>query len=146
MRTTAEKSFIELKEVELIICRVDDYNEALRQLPLPLHQSLLHRMFFDACDGFFTNYNWTETNLEWMKVFSGIQGRQADVYIGVDVFGRGEVVGGMFETNKVMLCGLSWLIVVIGQIGDRFWIWFPGSGSDSEAQLLCSHLRSGLGV
>lgn len=58
-------------------------------------------MFFDACDGFFTNYNWTEENLEQMKVFSGMQGRQADVYVGVDVFARGKVVGGMLETNKV---------------------------------------------
>ncbi|XP_042247664.1 cytosolic endo-beta-N-acetylglucosaminidase isoform X1 [Thunnus maccoyii] len=65
-----------------------------------LNQS--NRMFFDACDGFFTNYNWTEQNLELMKNYSGIQGRQADVYIGVDVFARGEVVGGMFETNKAL--------------------------------------------
>ncbi|KAM4717208.1 cytosolic endo-beta-N-acetylglucosaminidase isoform 2-T4 [Anableps anableps] len=65
-----------------------------------LNQS--NRMFFDACDGFFTNYNWTEENLEWMKDYSGVQGRQADVYIGVDVFARGKVVGGMLETNKAL--------------------------------------------
>ncbi|XP_035036139.1 cytosolic endo-beta-N-acetylglucosaminidase isoform X1 [Hippoglossus stenolepis] len=65
-----------------------------------LNQS--NRMFFDACDGFFTNYNWTEQNLEEMKEDSGIKGREADVYIGVDVFGRGEVVGGMLETNKAL--------------------------------------------
>ena len=58
-------------------------------------------MFFDACDGIFTNYNWTEQSLEWMKDYNGAQGRQADIYIGVDVFARGKVVGGMFETNKV---------------------------------------------
>lgn len=60
-----------------------------------------NRIFFDACDGFFTNYNWTEQSLEWMTDYSGVQGRQADIYIGVDVFARGKVVGGMFETNKV---------------------------------------------
>ncbi|XP_044037965.1 cytosolic endo-beta-N-acetylglucosaminidase isoform X2 [Siniperca chuatsi] len=65
-----------------------------------LNQS--NRMFFDACDGFFTNYNWTEQNLGWMRDYSGVQGRQADVYIGVDVFARGKVVGGMFETNKAL--------------------------------------------
>ncbi|XP_040919042.1 cytosolic endo-beta-N-acetylglucosaminidase [Toxotes jaculatrix] len=65
-----------------------------------LNQS--NRVFFDACDGFFTNYNWAEENLEWMKDYSGIQGRQADVYIGIDVFARGKVVGGMFETNKAV--------------------------------------------
>lgn len=58
-------------------------------------------MFFSACDGFFTNYNWTEQNLESMRDYSEAQGRQADIYVGVDVFARGKVVGGMFETNKV---------------------------------------------
>lgn len=58
-------------------------------------------MFFDSCDGFFTNYNWTEENLVEMKNYSGLQGREADVYVGVDVFARGNVVGGMLETNKV---------------------------------------------
>ncbi|KAK2832759.1 hypothetical protein Q5P01_016648 [Channa striata] len=59
-----------------------------------------NRMFFDACDGFFTNYNWTEQSLELMRDYSEIQGRIADVYVGVDVFARGDVVGGKFETNK----------------------------------------------
>lgn len=59
------------------------------------------RMFFDACDGIFTNYNWTEKSLEWMKSYSAAQGRFADIYVGVDVFARGKVVGGKFETNKV---------------------------------------------
>lgn len=59
-------------------------------------------MFFSACDGFFTNYNWTEQSLESMRDYSEVQGRQADIYVGVDVFARGKVVGGMFETNKVI--------------------------------------------
>nr|XP_020463999.1 cytosolic endo-beta-N-acetylglucosaminidase [Monopterus albus]XP_020464000.1 cytosolic endo-beta-N-acetylglucosaminidase [Monopterus albus] len=65
-----------------------------------LNQS--NRVFFDSCDGFFTNYNWTEQNLEVMREYSGAQGRQADIYIGVDVFARGDVVGGKFETNKAL--------------------------------------------
>ncbi|XP_016384964.1 LOW QUALITY PROTEIN: cytosolic endo-beta-N-acetylglucosaminidase-like [Sinocyclocheilus rhinocerous] len=60
-----------------------------------------NRMFFDTCDGIFTNYNWTEQSLEWMKSYSAAQGRFADIYVGVDVFARGKVVGGKFETNKV---------------------------------------------
>lgn len=59
-------------------------------------------MFFDACDGLFTNYNWTEQSLEGMESYGGTNGRQADIYVGVDVFARGQVVGGMFETNKVV--------------------------------------------
>ncbi|XP_072225317.1 cytosolic endo-beta-N-acetylglucosaminidase [Leuresthes tenuis] len=65
-----------------------------------LNQS--NSMFFEACDGFFTNYNWTEENLEWMKDYQGVQGRQADIYVGIDVFARGKVVAGMFETNKAL--------------------------------------------
>lgn len=38
-----------------------------------------------------------------MRDYSGIQGRYADIYVGVDVFARGKVVGGMFETNKVLI-------------------------------------------
>ncbi|XP_016134665.1 cytosolic endo-beta-N-acetylglucosaminidase-like [Sinocyclocheilus grahami] len=61
-----------------------------------------NRIFFDACDGIFTNYNWTEQSLEWMKSYSAAQGRFADIYVGIDVFARGKVVGGKFETNKAL--------------------------------------------
>ncbi|XP_007958023.1 cytosolic endo-beta-N-acetylglucosaminidase [Orycteropus afer afer] len=54
--------------------------------------------FFQACDGFFTNYNWREEHLERMVAHAG--GRRADVYVGVDVFARGNVVGGRFDTDK----------------------------------------------
>ncbi|XP_064423526.1 cytosolic endo-beta-N-acetylglucosaminidase isoform X2 [Latimeria chalumnae] len=57
-----------------------------------------NRVFFDVCDGMFTNYNWTEDHLERMGSLTG--DRQADVYVGVDVFARGHVVGGKFDTNK----------------------------------------------
>ncbi|KAF6298474.1 endo-beta-N-acetylglucosaminidase [Rhinolophus ferrumequinum] len=60
-----------------------------------------NRVFFDSCDGFFTNYNWQEAHLERMQGQAGE--RQADVYVGVDVFARGNVVGGRFETNKAAL-------------------------------------------
>lgn len=68
-------------------------------------QYLHTRVFFDACDGLFTNYNWKEENLVEMNNLA-LQDRQADIYVGVDVFARGEVVGGMFETNKVRNCEL----------------------------------------
>ncbi|KAM9209498.1 cytosolic endo-beta-N-acetylglucosaminidase isoform 1-T1 [Dugong dugon] len=57
-----------------------------------------NRAFFEACDGFFTNYNWKEEHLGRMLVQAGE--RRADVYVGVDVFARGNVVGGQFNTNK----------------------------------------------
>ncbi|XP_040186651.1 cytosolic endo-beta-N-acetylglucosaminidase [Rana temporaria] len=55
-----------------------------------------NRQFFDACDGIFTNYNWKEEHLQRMAV----EPRRTDVYVGVDIFGRGDVVGGQFETFK----------------------------------------------
>ncbi|XP_003786609.1 cytosolic endo-beta-N-acetylglucosaminidase [Otolemur garnettii] len=57
-----------------------------------------NRVFFDSCDGFFTNYNWREEHLVRMVGQAGE--RRADVYVGVDVFARGRVVGGQFNTNK----------------------------------------------
>ncbi|XP_027811384.1 cytosolic endo-beta-N-acetylglucosaminidase isoform X1 [Marmota flaviventris] len=57
-----------------------------------------NRVFFDSCDGFFTNYNWREEHLERMLGQAGE--RLADVYVGVDVFARGNVVGGRFDTDK----------------------------------------------
>ncbi|XP_074199939.1 cytosolic endo-beta-N-acetylglucosaminidase isoform X5 [Camelus bactrianus] len=57
-----------------------------------------NRVFFDSCDGFFTNYNWREEHLERMLGQAGE--RLADVYVGVDVFARGSVVGGRFDTDK----------------------------------------------
>ncbi|KAG9263996.1 cytosolic endo-beta-N-acetylglucosaminidase [Astyanax mexicanus] len=61
-----------------------------------------NKVFFEACDGLFTNYNWTESSLEGMVSHSAAQGRLADIYIGIDVFARGDVVGGKFETNKAL--------------------------------------------
>lgn len=57
------------------------------------------RVFFDSCDGFFTNYNWREDHLQRMVARAGK--RLADVYVGVDVFARSNVVGGRFDTDKV---------------------------------------------
>ncbi|NWR25739.1 ENASE acetylglucosaminidase, partial [Emberiza fucata] len=59
---------------------------------------LVPRMFFDACDGLFTNYNWKEEQLERSQRLAGP--RLNDVYVGVDVFARGDVIGGGFDTNK----------------------------------------------
>ncbi|XP_049491513.1 cytosolic endo-beta-N-acetylglucosaminidase isoform X2 [Panthera uncia] len=57
-----------------------------------------NRIFFDSCDGFFTNYNWQKEHLDRMVAQAGE--RRADVYVGVDVFARGNVVGGQFDTHK----------------------------------------------
>ncbi|XP_078427082.1 cytosolic endo-beta-N-acetylglucosaminidase isoform X1 [Cetorhinus maximus] len=56
-----------------------------------------NKAFFDSCDGIFLNYNWKEEHLKRMATL--MEERHADVYVGVDVFGRGDVVGGEFTTN-----------------------------------------------
>ncbi|XP_030645628.1 cytosolic endo-beta-N-acetylglucosaminidase [Chanos chanos] len=61
-----------------------------------------NKVFFESCDGIFTNYNWTEANLEKMTGNAAAQGRLADIFVGIDVFARGEVVGGGFECNKAL--------------------------------------------
>ncbi|XP_071429846.1 cytosolic endo-beta-N-acetylglucosaminidase isoform X2 [Pithys albifrons albifrons] len=57
-----------------------------------------NRVYFDACDGLFTNYNWKEEQLQHTLRLAGP--RHADVYVGVDVFARGDVIGGGFDTDK----------------------------------------------
>jgi len=62
---------------------------------------LANRLFFDACDGVFLNYTWKEPSLEQSKQLSSEVGRQHDVYVGVDVFGRGCWGDGGFNTIEV---------------------------------------------
>ncbi|KAL1780362.1 cytosolic endo-beta-N-acetylglucosaminidase isoform X1 [Sigmodon hispidus] len=57
-----------------------------------------NRVFFDSCDGFFTNYNWREDHLQ--RMVAQAKERLVDVYVGVDVFARSNVVGGRFDTDK----------------------------------------------
>lgn len=51
------------------------------------------------CDGIFLNYNWKQANLKKSVDEAGI--RRTDVFVGVDVFGRGCLGGGGFSTNIV---------------------------------------------
>lgn len=56
-----------------------------------------NRIAFDLCDGIFLNYTWNEHNLQRSVVNAGC--RQCDVYVGIDVFGRGCFGGGGFNTD-----------------------------------------------
>lgn len=56
-----------------------------------------NRIFFHACDGIFLNYNWKEENLE--KSVKEAGSRKVDIFVGVDVFGRGCLGGGGFSTE-----------------------------------------------
>lgn len=58
-------------------------------------------MFFTSCNGIFLNYNWKEEDLTQSVKLAGH--RQTDVYVGVDVFGRGCLGGGGFSTDVVSI-------------------------------------------
>lgn len=60
-----------------------------------------NRVFFDACDGIFVNYGWTEATLMRSRAAAG-RDRIPDVYVGVDVFGRGCFGGGGYNCNKAL--------------------------------------------
>lgn len=59
----------------------------------------LGRSFFDVCDGIFLNYTWKEGNLDRSLEEAGE--RATDVFVGVDVFGRGCLGGGGFNSIQV---------------------------------------------
>ena len=59
------------------------------------------RVFFDVSDGIFLNYGWNQTDLALSGRAAGPE-RRYDVYVGVDVFGRGVFGGGGWNTNKVV--------------------------------------------
>eukprot|EP00760_Papus_ankaliazontas_P005294 PhM_4_TR1248/c1_g1_i2/m.28412/K01227/E3.2.1.96; mannosyl-glycoprotein endo-beta-N-acetylglucosaminidase len=59
-----------------------------------------NKLFFDVCDGIFTDYKWAQGS----TLFSAgqAQHRKADVYTGIDVFGRGTYGGGGFQCSLAM--------------------------------------------
>ncbi|KAL1450280.1 hypothetical protein MTO96_028030 [Rhipicephalus appendiculatus] len=72
--------------------------------------------FLDLCDGIFLNFHWTEAMLLSSAQLAG--NRKADVYVGVDVYGRKTTYAGGFEMYKavqrVRRCGLSAAVFAAG--------------------------------
>lgn len=61
------------------------------------------RDFFSHCDGIFLNYNWTESRLSKSRIFAKELGRDIkDIYVGLDVWGRGCPGGGGFNSAYVI--------------------------------------------
>lgn len=56
-----------------------------------------NKNFFTGCDGIFLNYTWKNEHLQ--KSLTEAGSRKHDVYVGVDVFGRGCLGNGGFCTN-----------------------------------------------
>ena len=65
-------------------------------------------MFFDVCDGIFLNYNWSDIHLKQSMEMAG-EKRKHDIYVGVDVFGRGVPGGGGWNTRHVS-CSKSFMV------------------------------------
>ncbi|KAI9156743.1 hypothetical protein LWI28_011490 [Acer negundo] len=59
-----------------------------------------NKPFFDICDGIFVNYLWTEKYVKHSAAVAG--NRKYDVYMGIDVFGRGTFGGGQWKTNVAL--------------------------------------------
>jgi len=57
-----------------------------------------NKLFFDACDGLFSNYCWKETHPLSSAEFAGVQ-RRREVFMGCDVFGRNTFGGGGFGVH-----------------------------------------------
>lgn len=60
---------------------------------------LFYRPFFNVSDGIFLNYGWKTESLIESKINAGE--RYQDVFVGIDVFGRGCFGGGGFNTCEV---------------------------------------------
>ncbi len=57
-----------------------------------------NKPFFEACHGIFLNYTWTEAGLHTTVDNAGLS-RLHDIYVGIDVFGRGCPGGGGFRSD-----------------------------------------------
>ncbi|KAJ4720129.1 Cytosolic endo-beta-N-acetylglucosaminidase [Melia azedarach] len=59
-----------------------------------------NKPFFDICDGIFVNYTW---KADYPKLSAAVAGdRKYDVYMGIDVFGRGTFGGGQWNINVAL--------------------------------------------
>lgn len=60
----------------------------------------LNQPFFDAADALFVNYTWGGDAPQTAAATAGP--RRADVYMGVDVFGRGSFGGGKMTSDVAL--------------------------------------------
>ncbi|XP_011498269.1 PREDICTED: cytosolic endo-beta-N-acetylglucosaminidase [Ceratosolen solmsi marchali] len=58
--------------------------------------------FFNSCDGIFLNYTWTDSGLIESVIRANKQNRIKDIYVGLDVWGRGCPGGGGFNSAHAL--------------------------------------------
>ncbi|GAB0099918.1 Mannosyl-glycoprotein endo-beta-N-acetylglucosaminidase [Sergentomyia squamirostris] len=58
--------------------------------------------FFEVCDAILLNYGWNEKNLDDTENFVSLKypGKKKNVFVGIDVFGRGQVA--QFKTHETL--------------------------------------------
>jgi mannosyl-glycoprotein endo-beta-N-acetylglucosaminidase len=95
--------------------------------------SPLNQPFVEACDGLFTNYTWKKGAPELCAARAqalGSHGRKEDVFMGVDVFGRGSFGGGKDNCGEAVraarMAGVSAAIFAPG------WVLEDGGGKDFD--------------
>ncbi|XP_033221917.1 cytosolic endo-beta-N-acetylglucosaminidase isoform X1 [Belonocnema kinseyi] len=80
--------------------------------------------YFLSCDGIFLNYNWSEKRLADSLAFARKENRERDVYVGLDVWGRGCPGGGGFNSafalDIIRKAGLSVAIFAHGWTHEYF--------------------------
>ena len=84
-----------------------------------------NKEFFLNCDGIYLNYNWTKSKLENSCALARSHNRDVrDIYVGVDVWGRGCPGGGGFNLayalEKIRQQGLSVAIFAPGWTHELF--------------------------
>ncbi|EFN54696.1 hypothetical protein CHLNCDRAFT_53027 [Chlorella variabilis] len=91
--------------------------------------SRLNRPFFDACDAIWVNYTWKKGTPALVRLEAGE--RCADVFMGVDCFGRGTYGGGGFACDVALRAcleqGLSAALFATG------WPYEGDCGADAPA-------------
>lgn len=80
--------------------------------------------YFNCCDGIFLNYNWTDGSLERSKNLAELRNRVRDVWVGIDVWGRGNPGGGglnsIYALDKIRKYNLSAAIFAPGWTHENF--------------------------
>ncbi|KAF3216230.1 hypothetical protein TWF191_009061 [Orbilia oligospora] len=112
--------------------------------------SPLNAPFFDVSSALFTNYRWNPlAQLLTTAALSKVMHRNYDVYMGIDVFGRGTFGGGGWGTGTALSvirpAGLSAAIFAPGWVFENFdgrnfeernrKFWINGEATDTE--LIC---------
>ena len=77
-----------LRKIDSDLYKVIWYDSVINTGELKWQNELneLNESFFNVCDGIFVNYTWKDENLAKCMTYSE---RIRDIYIGVDIFGRG---------------------------------------------------------